>query len=214
MILLFLAIATTTQVASFQSPIAGNSFVVSRRLQTESSCCSSTRLLCGMIDPSSVQEGLDTVSTLTNPLLVQQHQHQQSIITTVMLAAANNNNNNNNNGDGATSFVQNSDVWVFVVGIIPFGWATIEFWRRIAVGESFGTGSDSVVIGEDLNPESSRGRRILGKDALVVAYILFAVAGAVLGLVLYTVATSEAPPADFSSLSSQALNEDQFILMT
>ena len=27
-------------------------------------------------------------------------------------------------------------------------WATIEFWRRIAVGESFGTGKDSVIIND------------------------------------------------------------------
>lgn len=75
---------------------------------------------------------------------------------------------------------------VFVIGLIPF-----EFWRRIAVGASFGTGSDSVVIpspfaedendlimiGEDGNANSSRGRQTLDRGALTVAYILFAVAG-------------------------------------
>jgi len=55
------------------------------------------------------------------------------------------------------------DSIVFAIGVLPFAWATVEFWRRIAVGESFGTGKDSVIIGEDLNPESSRGRRVLGK---------------------------------------------------
>eukprot|EP00569_Conticribra_weissflogii_P006326 CAMPEP_0171348668 /NCGR_PEP_ID=MMETSP0878-20121228/31529_1 /TAXON_ID=67004 /ORGANISM="Thalassiosira weissflogii, Strain CCMP1336" /LENGTH=168 /DNA_ID=CAMNT_0011853093 /DNA_START=36 /DNA_END=539 /DNA_ORIENTATION=+ len=76
---------------------------------------------------------------------------------------------------------------VFIIGIIPFVWATYEFWRRIAFGEPFGTGSDSVVIpsplnsdndenlisiGEDGNPASSRGRRTLDKGALLVAYVL------------------------------------------
>ena len=69
------------------------------------------------------------------------------------------------------------DTAVFAIGVIPFAWATWEFWRRIVGGESFGTGSDSVIIGEDLNPESSRGRRVLGNDALAVAYVLFGVAG-------------------------------------
>jgi hypothetical protein len=96
----------------------------------------------------------------------------------------------------------NSDIWVFVAGIIPFLWATIEFWRRIAVGEPFGTGSDSVIIGEDSNPSSSRGRRVLGKDALVAAYILFGIAAATLTVVLYTVITSEPPPADFGADAS------------
>lgn len=74
------------------------------------------------------------------------------------------------------------DTAVFIVGCSPFAIATVEFWRRIAVGEPFGTGSDSVIIGEDDNPESSRGRRILGKDAFIAAYVLFGIAG--LSLVL------------------------------
>lgn len=32
------------------------------------------------------------------------------------------------------------DTIVFIIGIIPFIWATNEFWRRIVAGESFGTG--------------------------------------------------------------------------
>ncbi|CAB9496590.1 expressed unknown protein [Seminavis robusta] len=96
----------------------------------------------------------------------------------------------------------NADVWVFVAGVIPFAWATIEFWRRIAVGESFGTGSDSVtIIGQDNNPESSRGRRVLGKDALIVAYILFGIVAGVLGLVLYTVLSTTSSPTEFVPLS-------------
>jgi hypothetical protein len=85
---------------------------------------------------------------------------------------------------------------VFIVGLIPFGVATVEFWRRIAVGASFGTTADPVVfttIGEDDAPVRSRGKRVLGKDALVTAYILFAVAATVLGIVLFAVATSPVP---------------------
>ena len=74
------------------------------------------------------------------------------------------------------------DTAVFAVGILPFAWASVEFWRRIAVGESFGTGKDSIIIGEDQSPESSRGRRVLGKDAFLAAYVLFAIAGASLVL--------------------------------
>ena len=88
-------------------------------------------------------------------------------------------------------------VAVFIIGVIPFIWATIEFWRRIAVGASFGTGSDAVIIprpdddfitiGEDGNPESSRGRRTLDKGALTVAYVLFAVAAGSVGIALASV---------------------------
>ena len=125
-------------------------------------------------------------------------------------------------------------VLVFAAGLLPFGIATFEFWRRIAVGASFGTGSDSVVfdtsslsslsssssdskndtgaassasgdhntknnkqtittIGQDNDPLRSRGRRILGRDALITAYILFTVAAGVLGLVVYAVATTPLP---------------------
>ena len=103
-----------------------------------------------------------------------------------------------------------ANVVVFLIGLIPFGWATVEFWRRIAVGATFGTGRDSVVIpkpqdvlldddgsplitiGEDNNPTSSRGRQVLGKDALIVAYLLFAIAAASVGIAVYSVVT--APP--------------------
>ena len=58
-----------------------------------------------------------------------------------------------------------------------------RFWRRIAVGASFGTGADSVVFdvdGGDADDDQVRrfgGRRVLGKGALAVAYLLFAIAG-------------------------------------
>ena len=83
-------------------------------------------------------------------------------------------------------------ILVFIVGLIPFAVATVEFWRRIAFGESFGTGSDPVVIiGEDDAPQSSRGRRVLGKGALITAYILFGLSAFVLGLVLFSVLTTD-----------------------
>jgi hypothetical protein len=91
------------------------------------------------------------------------------------------------------------DVVVFILGVIPFLWATVEFWRRIALQLPFGTGNDSVVIsiGEDNNPSSSRGRRTLGKGALTVAYILFGLATSVVGISLLSVAfspSSQTPP--------------------
>ncbi|KAL3776668.1 hypothetical protein ACHAW5_008699 [Stephanodiscus triporus] len=100
-----------------------------------------------------------------------------------------------------------TNIIVFVIGIIPFLWATYEFWRRIAVGASFGTGSDSVIIpspfeddddvimiGEDDNPNSSRGRRTLDRGALTVAYILFAVAGGSIAIAVASVVMSPQPP--------------------
>ena len=144
-----------------------------------------------MVDPASLYDSnKETLDAAIVHHATSISEHSNPLFQSLLLAA-----------DGS-SFATNSDVWVFVAGIIPFGWATIEFWRRIAVGESFGTGSDSVIIGEDSNPDSSRGRRVLGKDALVVAYILFGVAAAVLGVVLYTVVTSDSPPADFASLAT------------
>jgi hypothetical protein len=90
--------------------------------------------------------------------------------------------------------LQNPDVLVFVAGIIPFAWATVEFWRRIAVGEPFGTGRDSVYIGKDNAPQESRGRRTLDQGAFAVAYLLFGLAAGAIGLTLYSVVTSTAPP--------------------
>ena len=80
--------------------------------------------------------------------------------------------------------LQNSDVWVFLIGVFPFAWATVEFWRRIAFGEPFGTGSDSVIIGTDNAPTDSRGSRVLGKGALAIAYFLFASAFATFAVLI------------------------------
>ena len=97
---------------------------------------------------------------------------------------------------------------VFIIGIIPFIWATYEFWRRIAVGATFGTGKDSVVIpspfdkddendlimiGEDNNPNSSRGRQTLDRGALTVAYILFAIAGGSIAIAVASVVMGPQP---------------------
>ena len=96
--------------------------------------------------------------------------------------------------ESAGSLALNSDTWIFGAGMIPFVWASIEFWRRIAFGEPFGTGSDQVVIiGQDDSPTNSRGRRVLGKGALVVAYVLFALSFATLGIVFYSIISSTPP---------------------
>jgi len=88
------------------------------------------------------------------------------------------------------------DIVIFIIGVIPFIWATIEFFRRVSLGLPFGTGSDSVTIfiGEDDNVESSRGRRVLGKGALVIAILLFGIASASIGIAVYSVITSAPPP--------------------
>ena len=86
-----------------------------------------------------------------------------------------------------TFSLQNVNVWVFIAGLIPFGWATVEFWRRIAVGEPFGTGKDSVYIGKDNVPNESRGRRVLDRGAFLVAYLLFGIAAATIGITVYSV---------------------------
>ena len=82
------------------------------------------------------------------------------------------------------------DTGVFVIGCVPFVWATWEFWRRIAVGASFGTGKDAIVFdtGDDADEDQVRrfgGRRVLGKGALAVAYVLFAAAGGSVLLAVY-----------------------------
>lgn len=86
---------------------------------------------------------------------------------------------------------------VFLIGVFPFAVATVEFWRRLAVGDSFGTGSDSVVftIGEDNKPKSSRGKQVLGRDSLITAYILFTIAFDAIALAL--VAVLQAPTDPF-----------------
>jgi hypothetical protein len=93
------------------------------------------------------------------------------------------------------SFLSNINVWIFLAGLVPFGWATIEFWRRIAVGEPFGTSSNtSVYIGKDYAPKDSRGRRVLDRGAFAVAYVLFGIAATTIGIALYSVLTSPLPP--------------------
>jgi hypothetical protein len=89
------------------------------------------------------------------------------------------------------------DTAVFVVGMVPFVWATIEFWRRIAVGESFGTGKDAVIIRDTSGPEElGERRRVLGKDAILTARLLFAAVGVALLLVGYAGYQALHPMAD------------------
>jgi hypothetical protein len=107
---------------------------------------------------------------------------------------------NTNNDIGMLS--KEATVIIFIIGIIPFIIATYEFWRRIAVGATFGTGTDSIsfppmntvtTIGEDNAPLSSRGKQVLGQDSLITAYIIFATVAVVLGIVFYAVITSPPP---------------------
>jgi hypothetical protein len=99
------------------------------------------------------------------------------------------------------SLIGNQDVWIFVAGLIPFGWAAVEFWRRIAVGQPFGTGTDSVYIGRDNAPSESRGRRVLDRGAFLVAYVLFGIAAAAMCITLFSVVTSPPPMDDISSVT-------------
>mmetsp|Transcript_12991 Transcript_12991/g.29480 ORF Transcript_12991/g.29480 Transcript_12991/m.29480 type:complete len:196 (-) Transcript_12991:187-774(-) len=93
---------------------------------------------------------------------------------------------------------------VFLGMCVPFLYAAFEFWRRIAFGQSFGTGDEVVVfpkaLAEDvksqkpvrpvgkkdkvtigMDADTNRGRVELGTDALIFAYILmFLAAGVVL----------------------------------
>ena len=68
------------------------------------------------------------------------------------------------------------DTIVFILGTIPFLWATVEFWSRIARGDSFGTGKDSVIINDTSGNRKRPLQRVLGQDAIIAAYILFAIA--------------------------------------
>ena len=108
-----------------------------------------------------------------------------------------------------------TNIIIFIIGIIPFLWATYEFWSRIAVGASFGTGKDSIqikpsssnndddengmteqiirTIGKDNDLSKSRGRRVLGDDALFIAYVLFGIAIGSVGIAVISVLTSTPP---------------------
>ena len=126
------------------------------------------------------------------PLLVEETSSLSSSMMTVAATAM-------STGTAATGIsindlLNNNDSKIFLAGIFPFMWATIEFWRRIMFGESFGTGTDSIVIiGSNDSPQDSRGSRVLGKGALTVAYTIFVVAFGTLGVVGYSVLSSTPP---------------------
>ncbi|KAL7454689.1 hypothetical protein ACHAWC_006293 [Mediolabrus comicus] len=144
-----------------------------------------------MLHPSSL---LDSTSLIAcNTIALQSAQLTEAIDSTTAATAVQIEQQN-----------PTTTIIIFIIGIIPFIWATIEFWRRIAIGASFGTTSDSVVIpspfdndenndngmitiGEDGNPMSSRGRRTLDRGALTVAYVLFAIAAGSVGLAVASV---------------------------
>ncbi|CAJ1455601.1 unnamed protein product [Effrenium voratum] len=86
---------------------------------------------------------------------------------------------------------------IALAGVLLFLYMSYEFWTRIAFGRPFGTADPVVIvkpqdafakkavgikgklsIGKDAN--SNRGRRVLGLDALIFAYIMFAAAAAML----------------------------------
>ncbi|EKX32568.1 hypothetical protein GUITHDRAFT_166674 [Guillardia theta CCMP2712] len=83
------------------------------------------------------------------------------------------------------------DTVVFVIGVIPFVWATYEFWRRIAVGEPFGTTKEGSVIirpeGQEVKEQKGSPRRVLSTGAIRLAYVLFAAVGASMALVVVAV---------------------------
>lgn len=106
----------------------------------------------------------------------------------------------------------NTDLLVFLAGVFPFAWATVEFWRRVIVGESFGTGTDSVIIGMDDSPADSRGRRVLGKGALVAAIVLFTISFGTIGIVLYSVVTSGTAPDVLPEVTAPII-EDCFVFL-
>jgi len=53
---------------------------------------------------------------------------------------------------------------------------------------------DLIMIGEDGDPNSSRGRQTLDRGALTIAYLLFAVAGGSVALALASVLMSPTQP--------------------
>lgn len=80
--------------------------------------------------------------------------------------------------------ITSEDTAVFLIGMAPFVWATVEFWRRIAVGEPFGTTADSVIIRDTSGPATRPERqRVLGRDAIITARLLFVAVGLALALV-------------------------------
>lgn len=89
-----------------------------------------------------------------------------------------------------------TDELVFGVGLAPFAIATVEFWRRIAVNEPFGTKEPVYFIGDDDNRASSRGKQVLGQDSMLTAYAIFAIVIAVLGLTAASILTSPPVPMD------------------
>ncbi|GMH87849.1 hypothetical protein TrVE_jg6820 [Triparma verrucosa] len=89
-----------------------------------------------------------------------------------------------------------------VVCLVPFAWATYEFWTRIANGQQFGTGKDSITIGIPDDPKKSRGTRVLGQGALNTAYVLFAISGFVLAVSFYSALdlTNTGPLPDYAEV--------------
>lgn len=170
-------------VPSSSSPLLSTPKSTTKAITRRASCSNKflqpRAAMMMMLHPSSL---LDSTSLIaSNTISLQTAQLTDAIDSTTTAATA----VQIEQQDPTTTII------IFIIGIIPFIWATFEFWRRIAIGASFGTTSDSVVIpspfdndsdkddgmitiGEDDNPMSSRGRRTLDRGALTVAYVLFA----------------------------------------
>jgi hypothetical protein len=141
---------------------------------------------------ANVMDPTTTTTTMTPPPLAL----PDSISNVIAPATATASSASSSSAAGTLS--PTTTVLVFVVGLIPFAVATVEFWRRVALRLPFGTGGKDesvlIVIGDDNNRQMSRGRRVLGNDAIVVAIVLFGVAAAVIGIVVASVLTSTPPP--------------------
>lgn len=184
-------------VPSSSSPILSTPRSTTRAISRRASFSNKflqPRAMMMMLHPSSLLDSSSLIAS--NTIALQSSQLTEAIDSTTT---------------AATAVVQieqqdpTTTIIIFIIGIIPFIWATFEFWRRIAVGASFGTTSDSVMIpspfdnndsdkndgmitiGEDGNPMSSRGRRTLDRGALTVAYVLFAIAAGSVGLAVASV---------------------------
>jgi len=191
-----LLLVQSREVTGFQSRLSSSSRI-RRAIGTAAARqrpSASTSQLSMVLDPIMSTAATSLVSDLSTSMDAASTS-MSSISHSLLMAAAADVMDASTSNDGNSTMLSNQTaITVFVIGLVPWTVATFEFWRRIAVGESFGTTSDAVVfsIGEDDNPASSRGRQVLGKGALVTAYCIFTVVAVVLGLVVYSVLTTPA----------------------
>ena len=88
--------------------------------------------------------------------------------------------------------------FICLCGVAFFGYMSYQFWTRIAFGKPFGTAEPVIIpkpeeafkakravgikgkISIGMDADSNRGRKVLGLDALIFAYLMFAAAAAML----------------------------------